>query len=259
MPSDLGLSTALGWHGENPKKLDLIDINPSQVQSQTIAGNLAAAPKAFELADIANTFSADQLNKMLEKMLPGYAGLRDKGTENIAAFLRGEIPKDVERLIEQRAAEKGVRVGTSGSEFQKFDTLRNLGLTSLDITQRGLDSASRWIAAAPKAPQFDFTSMFFTPQQRLSFEFAQEQANLPIRSFNNWVESLPSNMERGLATAMDYSINVGTSFGESWLGAMSPGGMMGGGGNFPQVNSAGVNAGGGGGGYLPEFSERGPQ
>lgn len=222
------LATALGFHGDPPERLPLINLDPTKIQGETISGNIANSGKAFELADIANTFSSDQILKMLEKMLPGYSGLRDKGTETIASFLRGEIPKDVERLLEQRAAEKGVTLGTSGSEFQKFDTLRNLGLTSLDITQRGLDSAAKWIAAVPKAPQFDFTSMFFTPQQRLSFEFAQEQANLPIRSFNNWVDSLPSNLERAGGQFLDWIATTGSSVLSAYTGSAMGGGAGGG-------------------------------
>lgn len=225
-----------GLGGDNPDKLPLINLNPTTIQSKTIAGNLLNAPAAFDLAALVNQFSAGEIGKMLERMMPGYGTLRDSVTGAIQSQVRGEIPKDVERLLTQRAAEKGVTLGTSGSGFQGNDLLRNLGLTSLDITQKGLDSAARWIASVPKAPQFDFTSMFFTPQQRLSFEFSQAQANLPIRGFNNWVDSLPSQVERGAMGLLEW----GDSIIDTYTGAAIGGGMggMGGGGQQKQTNSA---------------------
>jgi hypothetical protein len=241
------LATALGFHGDNPKKLPLIDIDPTKVQTDTIAGNLRNSPAAFDLARLANEFSSEELLKMLERMLPGYSSLRDSITGTLASEVRGEIPKDVENQLLRRAAEKGVTLGTSGSQFSSYDTLRNLGLTSLDISQRGLDSASRWLAAMPKAPQFDFTSMFFTPQQRLSFEFSQEQANLPIRQFNNWVDTLPTNLERAGGMFLDWIAQTGSSMLE--MGASN---VMGG----KSFSGAGGGAATASGQTMDQFMER---
>lgn len=239
------LSGLIGLGQDNPEKIPLININPDLVQGKTISGNIANADKAFDLASMVNAFSAEQLGTMLETMLPGYGKLRDKGTANIASLLRGEIPKDTERLLEQRAAERGVKLGTSGSGFESADLLRNLGLTSLQVTQQGLDSASRWIAQIPKAPQFDFTSMFYTPQQRLNFEFQQAQANVPIRKFNNWVDSLPSTGEAALGEFMDWIENTGRSVVEMYAGG-AMGGMMGGTGGGGSSSMAGGSGSGGG-------------
>ena len=183
--ADSVLATALGLRGSNPKKLDLINIDPSKVQTETIAGNLAAAPGAFQLADLANTFSTEQLLKQLEMMLPGFGQMRDQITGVIGSKLKGEIPRDVRNLLERNAAEKGIAMGTSGSRFNEYDELRNLGLTSLGIQNEGLSQGAQWIRSMPQAPKMDFTSMFFTPQQRLNFEFQQAQANKPIEWLNH--------------------------------------------------------------------------
>lgn len=50
---------------------------------------------------------------------------------NLRAANAGELPADVQQMLAQRAAEIGVASGTSGSEFNKFRSLRDLGLTSL--------------------------------------------------------------------------------------------------------------------------------
>jgi hypothetical protein len=51
---------------------------------------------------------------------------------NLGSALKGELPDDVKQMLAQRAAELGISSGTSGSEFNNFRSLRDLGLTSLD-------------------------------------------------------------------------------------------------------------------------------
>lgn len=227
------LATALGLRGDNPKKLPLININPTQVQQRTIEGNLANAQGAFDLANLANDFSTDQLLEQLEAMLPGFANMRDRITGVLDSKLRGEVPRDVQNLLERNAAERGVALGTGGSQFSQFDELRNLGLTSLAIQNEGLGQASSWIRSMPRAPQMDFTSMFFTPQQRLNFEFQQAQANKPIEWLNHQIDALPSNIERAAAGLLDWVATTGTS-----VASMGIGGAMGGGGGGGSGGSA---------------------
>lgn len=218
------LATALGFRGDNPEKLDLINLDPSKIQQETIAGNLAAAPGAFQLADLANTFSTEQLLKSLEMMLPGFGAMRDRITGVIDDKLRGRVPRDVQNLLERNAAEKGIAMGTSGSQLNEFDELRNLGLTSLGIQNEGLSQGAQWIRSMPQAPKMDFTSMFFTPQQRLNFEFQQAQANKPIEWLNNQIDALPSNIERAAAGFLDWAATTGTSVMNMGIGNIMGGG-----------------------------------
>lgn len=246
MPSDLGISTALGLRGDNPDRLPLIDINPDHVQRDTIRGNISAASGAFDLAAMSNQFSSEQMLAMLERMLPGYGGLQAQNSANIASQLRGEIPDDVRRLLEIRSAEGGVASGTGGSQFNLGNLLGSYGRTSYDIMQQGQDSLAKWTASSPKSQQFDFTSMFFSPQQRLGFEFGQATANLQIQEFNNWVDTLPSNFERGLGTFLDYNTNVITGFGEKMLGGVGGMAAVGMAGAQPGQDTGAGQGGGGG-------------
>lgn len=172
--------------------------------------------------------------------------MRDQITGVLGSKLKGEIPRDVRNLLERNAAERGVAMGTSGSGFAVHDELRNLGLTSLGIQNEGLSQASTWLRSMPQAPKMDFTQMFFTPQQRLNFEFQQAQANKPIEWLNNQIDALPSNLERAAAGFLDWAATTGTS-----VMSMYTGGMMGG------MGGMGAGAGGGGdegdsGGGMPE-------
>lgn len=55
---------------------------------------------------------------------------------NLSGALKGDLPPDVVRQIQQNAAEFGVSGGLSGSQFAGYQGLKNLGLTSLSRAQQ---------------------------------------------------------------------------------------------------------------------------
>jgi len=69
--------------------------------------------------------------------LPSY--LLNQFGGNLASELKGELPQDVQNMLQQQAAEYGVGSGTQGSQFQGYRGLRNLGLTSLDLQKHAED------------------------------------------------------------------------------------------------------------------------
>lgn len=247
------LATALGLRGSNPEKLDLINLDPTKIQSETIAGNLAAAPGAFQLADLANTFSTEQLLKSLETMLPGFGAMRDRITGVIDDKLKGRIPRDVQNLLDRNLAERGISRGTSGSQFDNHAGAFGELLTSYGIQNEGISQGAQWIRSMPQAPKMDFTSMFFTPQQRLNFEFQQAQANKPIEWLNNQIDALPSNIERAAAGFLDWAATTGTSIMSMYTG----GGMMGGMGGGAGAGGGEGDSGGGGGMPEPYWGDEG--
>lgn len=203
---------------DKPRVPQYRQVDFEKEQKAAISGNLGALPILQQLASQTNDYNASQVEAQLERAIPGYRGLVNQGTENIQSALRGEIPDDVSRLLKQRAAESGVALGTSGSQFNKYDELRNLGLTSLEQTQRGLDSATRWISAAQsRAPMMDVSSMFITPQQRVGVKMG-ENANIFQRNWlKNQVAAVPDGWE-GALIALEGNIGsiVGASSGYAW-------------------------------------------
>lgn len=225
---------------EKPKvpQYPLVDIQ--EEQKLAIEGNIANLPIMQQLASSTNRFVADQIEQQMERTLPGYRGIVNKGTEQVASMMRGELPEDVSRLLKQRSAEAGIALGTSGSQHQKFDELRNLGLASLDLTQRGLDAATRWIASAQsRSPTVDVTSMFVTPQQRIGVKL-QENANIFQR---NWlaakVKAIPDGGKAAVITLFDNIEEMGSSVLSMYAGgAMGGGGGGGGGGSAPPISDS---------------------
>jgi hypothetical protein len=226
-----GIATLLGLRGDKPEVPPFVPIDVDEEQKKATQGNLANLPDIAALGAETNEELAKQYLGLLDQL--GLKDLYNQNTKNLESMARGELPADVENLIARKAAESGVTSGTSGSEFNKYGKLRNLGLTSLDLTQKALGSSAQWLASA-SIPQFNFTSMFQTPSQRI----ATEQWNKSMKWNRDWlynqIKALPSNEEMAYAQMLDYVATWATT-----AASMGTSSMMGGGGQ---------QGGGGGGG-----------
>lgn len=221
-----GIATLLGFRGDKPDVPEFVPIDVTDEQKKATLGNIANLPDIAQLGSETNEQLAKQYLDMLEDL--GLKGLYDQNTKNLESMSRGELPIDVQNLIARNSAEAGVASGTSGSEFNKFGKLRNLGLTSLDLTQKALSSSAQWLASA-RIPQFDFTSMFQSPMQRVQ----TEQWNKSMKWNRDWmanqIKALPSNEEMAYAQILDYVATWATS-----AASMGTSSMMGGGGQQQQ-------------------------
>lgn len=147
-------------YGRRPKVPGAIDYTKNL--QEAIATNKKLLP---ELSDFAK-LSTEEMANVLETAFPGYKSIRSQASENIGSYMRGEVPKDVQTQLEQKAAERGQTLGYGGSQFGENQFLRNFGLTSLQLTQQGLDSASRWIQQAQNL-SFDFSKFFLGKEEAM--------------------------------------------------------------------------------------------
>lgn len=179
----------------NVNQLDLQQIPaPQQVD---IRGILASLP-GINAGNLDSNFGlANRVNKFnLGQALRGYTGIQPYFKQNqeligrnVASFARGELPSDVVSSIGRAAAQRGFQggfagglgAGGAGSALGGLN-LRNLGLTSLQLSQSGTGMAMQANQqAASMAPGlFDPTSMFLTPNAALGAAFN----NAGI--FNDW-------------------------------------------------------------------------
>lgn len=157
-------------------------------QAAATAGNLQNFDAISTLAGKTNTFNQDQLNKMLESALPGYRSLQSSIGSKISDELSGKVPQDVIDLIKRNSAEKSVSGGFSGGGMVKDNlTARDLGRTSLDLVDKGIDAGTRWIQSAKSgtANSFDPSSMFVSPAQRIGVTMSNNE-----NAFNrNWLSN----------------------------------------------------------------------
>lgn len=162
--------------------------------SDVVRGNINLIPSLSDLATQSTDLYTNLLNRSAESLYPGTAQLKGDYLSRIRDFMAGRIPEDVSRELQRLGAERGAASGTAGSPFSKALEARDLGLTSLSLIKGGLSAAERWIAQAQSAPTFDFSRMFYGPQD------AQRQAEneWQRRWLNAQVAAAPDPLARGI-------------------------------------------------------------
>lgn len=236
------------------KKIDLPAWNSLTLgasQQGAIADNQAALPGAAELASQTNLLNQQELDKILENQMPGYGAAKGKISGNILDLAQGKIPKDISDLVMRNSAVRSLYGGFGGSGASRNLVARDLGLTSLDLTGKGLDAMSRWLqTTTPK--QFDITSMFVTPTQRFAADTQERDAKFQYDYLQAQIDAMPDPATRGIMDAV-------RAAGIAYLGGnyqtgtnyTSPGGGGTGGGggtNFYRGSDAG---------YFPDGSSAG--
>lgn len=173
---------------EKPKVPEFQKINAQQEQAKATAGNIANFDQSAQLGSQVNQFNQDQLLGMLRKAVPGYDDMMKQGSNLIQSYMRGEIPEDVKNQIGRNTAEKSLAGGYGGSGMARNLEARDLGLTSLQLTQQGLDSASRWMTSASQRAvpnMFDVTSMFLSPMQQIGLSVGERDTQFQ----RDWVKN----------------------------------------------------------------------
>jgi hypothetical protein len=187
-----------------PSKPDVPVINRLELGSEAgkaIKSNLTNLSKSEELVGKANLFSEQQITDMLNRSIPGYSAMSGKAASNISSELSGEIPQDVQDAIQNNAAAKALGGGFSGGGMHGNLVARDLGLTSLDLTQKGLNSFESWTKTAAslyEPSMMSVSSMFVTPEQMYK---ADNEQNL-IQANQQWMQNQISAMSDPTLTAI---------------------------------------------------------
>lgn len=158
--------------------------NPETVDWQSvlrdaIGTNAQNLPMTFGLANQVNQFQTGQALRGYSAIQPYFKQNQELIGRNAASFARGELPSDVVGSIGRASASRGFQSGFglgasgggAGTALGGLN-LRNLGLTSLDLSKFGTQLAqSTNQAAAQMAPAlFDPSSMFISPNTALGIQ-----------------------------------------------------------------------------------------
>jgi len=139
------------------------------------------APRAREMEAERNAVSRAQLLESLGIQIPGYQEGQAQRTQNAMALLQGELPPDVLAQVQRKAAGQAVKGGYAGSAAGRNLVARDIGRTSLDMTNLGAQQFANIIGTTPMAPLANYE---FTPQQiaalRGGERGAQQQALLGV-------------------------------------------------------------------------------
>jgi len=140
----------------------------------------------LEGVEAANKITANTLQQ-LESVAPGSAQARQQAGNIINSYLRGEVPQDVQEQTMRMAAERGgagFNIATAGRgmglQAPQADFARNLGLTSLQIQQTGLEADWRRQAQAFNMIQSP-TQMMQMGLQGRGQDIAIQEANIMNR------------------------------------------------------------------------------
>lgn len=100
----------------------------------------SAFPGIMDVAGDVNDFQQGELIKQLEKLFPTLQPSLKEAGGNILSMLEGIVPADVVKQLQSSSAAKAYGHGVPGSEFAANEFAEALGLTSLDLQQKGLSN-----------------------------------------------------------------------------------------------------------------------
>lgn len=136
-----------------------------------LSENLSAAPDLTSLTELINTLNRNAQTQANQARIPNDPALEQQSSANIGSELSGQLPSDVLRNIQQAAAERGVGIGSPGSDNANTAMLRALGLDTLALQQQGQANLSSAVARNPAAPIFDPSKMLLTPAQKGELDY----------------------------------------------------------------------------------------
>ena len=244
------LGSVLGG-GSKPKVPAWNNIDLGAEQQKAITANAAALPGAEALVSAANQFSQDQITKMLEQAIPGYSNIVGTTSQNIESELKGEIPTDVSQAVQSSAAARALGGGYAGTGMGRNLVARDLGLTSLDLTSKGLSSAESWMTTMNnlfRPSMIDVSSMFISPQQMFQADFQNQESAWNVNWLKNQVKAMPDPFGEALGQFLGGIGDAAASYfgGAGVAQVASGGGSGGGGGGGMNMMSFGKSSTGGG-------------
>ena len=200
-------------------------------QAEAVNANIQNIGQLKKLTEETNKLSLDQVMKQLRASIPNFDQLQKQSADVLLSQLQGQIPQDVADEVRRNTAESAVAGGFAGSGFERNLTARDLGLTSMNITNQALDSAQRFIANAKNLlpGTFDFTSMFVTPAQTMQLQQGFNDRQFARQMTKNQIDFEFSNSGiwgNALVNADEFIQELAVSY----VGGMAGGGMGGGGG-----------------------------
>lgn len=118
------------------------------ILNEVLGMNMNNAGQREALASRTNAFNTKQAQTMYGKMQPYFNQLNQQIGQNALSYSKGELPADVVSSVSRAAASRGLqggfgqgaRGGGAGGSMGSLN-LRNLGLTSLQLSQYGTQTA----------------------------------------------------------------------------------------------------------------------
>ena len=130
------------------------------------------------MSDMINQINTKAQQESNAARIPGAANIEKASSANIQSALGGNVPDDVFREMQQRAAERGVFTGSPAGANTTADLMRSLGLTSLDMTNLGQKWTNEALARNPGAPIFNPAQLVTSAGDAEKLNIARENMQL---------------------------------------------------------------------------------
>ncbi len=194
--------------GTKPKVAPFEPVSTAEAGKTALEGNLSNF-------DLATTY--------LNKLAPGFTDILGKGLENTFSELQGHLPADVSEEVMRNDAFKSLMGGFGGTPMGKALTVRDLGLTSLNLTQLGNNSAQLWAQLAEQA----YSPFTTTTSQQAAVTAANNAGKQATEQFQFNVDAAPDPGAQGVFN-LDAALGQQLlSFGLSSIGGIGGGGSKG--------------------------------
>lgn len=184
-----------GLFGSTPQAPGWNPVSLTAAQQSANAGNAAALPGAEQAVGGANAFGQQQLTGALEEQIPGLQGILGAGSQDIQNELNGQLPTGVVNQVQSQTAATAEAGGFGGSGLAHNLTARDLGQTSLALTQQGIQNAQSWTANARQnlvSPQASVTQAFISPEQQYQAQTQQQADQYQAEWLKNQLAAAPS-------------------------------------------------------------------
>lgn len=215
-------------YGRRPDELKRKKVSAKEQQQAAIDDNLEILGKAGELSRKTGEMDTDALIALMERALPNYKDTSGKALSLARDMMAGEVPQSMKDQMAQRAAERGISTGTSGSQFANFGELQSYGINQMEYMQKGFTMFGQ-VADRTRAlvgNPMSVASMFMTPEQRLGHATAESDKDAQVSSYNRNLQAMPDagllareNSERMMAAS-----RIGQPVGPQLVGSLNPSG-----------------------------------
>lgn len=207
---------------------------PISLQSEAqkaISGNLQNLPQATQLKSQIDTINQAAWDKALKAAVPEYERLRK---EQLSTIESAYDPDWMAKQVRRQSATSAISSGTKGSTAAEQKFARDYGLNLQAMLTQKANSLENWLrssVAIQRAPQFDVTSMLFTPQQQAAMAQYNQQTQYGMdvaqwavpTSTEYWANALKSTsgmlMGGGMSGLMPGGGGAGGAGGAEPMGA----------------------------------------
>lgn len=231
-----GLSSAFGLSGEKPRVPKAPRLDFGKETAASLAEDTANLPAADAFVREFNRLSTEQGMAAMEQLFPGYGQMLQRGADTYGAMGRGELPASEYSKLERRLAEKGVSIGTAGSQFGDVGVERERLGIDLAYIDKGLQSYQAWTSgAASGIPKTSMENVFLPTSAKIGIRANEEQFGWQRDWLANQIHAMQSPEQKMWQDALGQEESSISSLAGSMVGyggGSASGGSSGGGGGL---------------------------